>query len=60
MWDVAEDQAAVDLVRSMKDAQAAAEKLLKHAMDNFSTDNVTVLLVRLDVAGAGAGAASSK
>jgi len=44
----------------MKDAQAAAEKLLKHAMDNFSTDNVTVLLVRLDVAGAGAGAASSK
>ena len=60
LWDVAEDQAAVDLVRSMKDAQAAAEKLLKHAMDNFSTDNVAVMLVRLDVAGTGAGAASSK
>ncbi|KAH7075295.1 protein serine/threonine phosphatase 2C [Auriculariales sp. MPI-PUGE-AT-0066] len=49
LWDVAEDQQAVDLVRPVRDAQEATEKLLKHAMNNFSTDNVTVLVVRLDV-----------
>ncbi|EJD51682.1 protein serine/threonine phosphatase 2C [Auricularia subglabra TFB-10046 SS5] len=49
LWDVAEDQQAVDLVRSVHDAQEASAKLLKHAMANFSTDNVTVLVVRLDV-----------
>lgn len=45
---MAEDQQAVDLVRPIKDAQEASAKLLKHAMSNFSTDNVTVLIVRLD------------
>ncbi|KZV82537.1 protein phosphatase 2C [Exidia glandulosa HHB12029] len=48
LWDVAEDQQAVDLIRPIKDAQEASAKLLKHAMSNFSTDNVTALVVRLD------------
>lgn len=47
LWDVCEDQEAVDLVRFMQDAQAMAKKLLDHALAKFSTDNVTVVVVRL-------------
>ena len=46
LWDVCEDQEAVELVRHMQDAQAMAKKLLDHALAKFSTDNVTVITVR--------------
>jgi len=46
LWDVCEDQEAVELVRYMQDAQTMAKKLLDHALAKFSTDNVTVIVVR--------------
>ncbi|KAF7782548.1 hypothetical protein Agabi119p4_1924 [Agaricus bisporus var. burnettii] len=46
LWDVINDQPAVDLVRDMQDAQAASAKLLKHALSHHTTDNVTVIVIR--------------
>ncbi|KAH8083751.1 protein serine/threonine phosphatase 2C [Cristinia sonorae] len=46
LWDVVEDQAAVQLVRDVNDPRKAAEALLDHAYKNWSSDNVTVLVVR--------------
>ncbi|KAF8908754.1 phosphatase 2C-like domain-containing protein [Mucidula mucida] len=45
LWDVASDQAAVDLVREISDAQTASQKLLKYALSHHTTDNVTVCVV---------------
>ncbi|KAJ7594028.1 phosphatase 2C-like domain-containing protein [Mycena floridula] len=46
LWDVINDQAAVDLIREIDDAQVASQKLLKFALSHHTTDNVTVLVVR--------------
>lgn len=46
LWDVVSDQDAVDLVRGISDPKKAAEELLEHAYKKYSTDNVTVLVVR--------------
>jgi len=46
LWDVCEDQQAVDLIRSLQDAQEASKKLLDHAMGNYSTDNLSVMVIR--------------
>lgn len=46
LWDVIEDQAAVELVRNNPSAQDSADVLVRHALDNFSHDNVTVLVVK--------------
>jgi len=46
LWDVADDQTAVELIRDVKDPQKASEVLKKHALDNFSSDNISVLVVR--------------
>ncbi|OCH84684.1 protein serine/threonine phosphatase 2C [Obba rivulosa] len=46
LWDVIEDQKAVELVRGIVDPSKAAQFLLEHAYENYSTDNVTVLVVR--------------
>jgi protein phosphatase PTC1 len=46
LWDVMGDQAAIDLVRDVDDAQQASQKLLKHALSHHTTDNVTILVVR--------------
>lgn len=46
LWDVIEDQAAVELVRGTNDPKEAAELLMETAYKNYSTDNVTVLVVR--------------
>jgi len=51
LWDVVEDQAAVDLIRDCKTPQEAANILLKHALENFSHDNVTVLVVKFGASG---------
>ncbi|BEI90937.1 uncharacterized protein CcaverHIS019_0310070 [Cutaneotrichosporon cavernicola] len=44
LWDVCEDQDAVDLVRGVEDPQEASKKLLEHALGNYSTDNLSVML----------------
>ncbi|KAJ7462310.1 phosphatase 2C-like domain-containing protein [Mycena galericulata] len=46
LWDVTSDQAAVDLIHGIDDAQVASQTLLKDAMANHTSDNVTVLVVR--------------
>ncbi|KAI0070630.1 protein serine/threonine phosphatase 2C [Panus rudis PR-1116 ss-1] len=46
LWDVVDDQGAVSLVRGIADPKRAAEELLEYAYRKYSTDNVTVLVVR--------------
>lgn len=46
LWDVTSDQAAIELVREIQDAQTASHKLLRHALAHHTTDNVTVLVIR--------------
>ncbi|KAF9012316.1 phosphatase 2C-domain-containing protein [Cyathus striatus] len=46
LWDIVSDQNAIELVRGIEDAQAASEALLKHALNQHTTDNVTVIVVR--------------
>ncbi|RDB16946.1 Protein phosphatase 2C 1 [Hypsizygus marmoreus] len=46
LWDVVNDQGAIDLVRKIGDAQEASKKLLEHALAHHTTDNVTVVIVR--------------
>ncbi|KAI9087767.1 phosphatase 2C-like domain-containing protein [Phlyctochytrium arcticum] len=48
IWDVCLDQTAVDLVKKTADPQQASEDLLDHALENFSTDNLSVLTVKFD------------
>jgi protein phosphatase PTC1 len=48
LWDVCTDEKAVQLVRDVKDPRQAAQVLVNHALDNFSTDNLTCMVVRLD------------
>ncbi|KAG8986424.1 Protein phosphatase 2C 1 [Tulasnella sp. 427] len=51
LWDVIEDQPAVELIRDCATAQEAAETLVRHALDNFSHDNVTALVVKFNNVG---------
>ncbi|KNZ80542.1 Phosphatase 2C like protein [Termitomyces sp. J132] len=46
LWDVTNDQSAIDLVREIPDPQVASAKLLKYALSHHTSDNVTVLVVR--------------
>ncbi|KAJ3379924.1 Protein phosphatase 2C 1 [Entophlyctis sp. JEL0112] len=50
LWDVCSDQAAVDFLndgsRVSISPQAASEELLNHALDNFSTDNLSVMVIK--------------
>ncbi|KAH9485401.1 Protein PNS1 [Psilocybe cubensis] len=46
LWDVIGDQAAIDLVRDIEDAQQASSVLCQHALSHHTTDNVTVVVVR--------------
>ncbi|KAI8967416.1 phosphatase 2C-like domain-containing protein [Mycotypha africana] len=47
LWDVCEDQDAINLIKDIKDPQAASQKLLEHALANFSTDNLSIMVIRL-------------
>ncbi|KAI0320919.1 phosphatase 2C-like domain-containing protein [Amylostereum chailletii] len=47
IWDVLDDQMAVDLVRPIQDAQEAAETLVREATQRYTNDNVTVMVIRL-------------
>lgn len=46
LWDVCEDQPAVELIRNVEDPQEASKRLLDHAMTNYSTDNLSVMVIR--------------
>jgi len=48
LWDVIEDQAAVDLVKGLKNSDEMSAALLKYALTNGSKDNVSVLVLRLN------------
>ncbi|CCD22884.1 type 2C protein phosphatase PTC1 NDAI_0A07300 [Naumovozyma dairenensis CBS 421] len=42
LWDVIDDQDACELIQDIKDPKEAAKKLVKYALENGTTDNVTV------------------
>ena len=48
LWDVCSDQEAVDLIRNITDPQEASKLLVDHALARFSTDNLSVMIVRFD------------
>ncbi|OWZ58350.1 protein phosphatase [Cryptococcus neoformans 125.91] len=48
LWDVCSDQEAVEIVQLVTDPQEASKRLLDHAMSNFSTDNLSVMVVRFN------------
>jgi protein phosphatase PTC1 len=45
---VCSDQEAVDLIRNNQSPQAASKALVDHALSRFSTDNLSVMIVRFD------------
>ncbi|THH19969.1 hypothetical protein EW146_g1299 [Bondarzewia mesenterica] len=47
IWDVMEDQAAVDFVRRTHNPQDASTALLKEALKRYTNDNITVMVIRL-------------
>jgi protein phosphatase PTC1 len=46
VWDILSDQEAVDIVSPIADAQEAASFLVQYALQNGSTDNLSVMLIR--------------
>ncbi|KAI9216669.1 phosphatase 2C-like domain-containing protein [Blastocladiella britannica] len=46
VWDVMSDQEAVNLLLGLDDPRAAAELLVQQALENMSTDNLSVIVVR--------------
>ncbi|GJJ72866.1 protein phosphatase PTC1 [Entomortierella parvispora] len=47
LWDVCSDQEAVELIQEVADPTKASRLLLDHALQKFSTDNISVMVVRL-------------
>lgn len=47
LWDVVTPQAAIDFIKDETDVQLAAKKLVVKAIQDGSTDNLTVMVVRL-------------
>ncbi|OJJ51066.1 hypothetical protein ASPZODRAFT_55098 [Penicilliopsis zonata CBS 506.65] len=48
LWDVCNDQEAVDLIRNVTDAQEASKMLVDYALARFSTDNLSCMVIRFD------------
>lgn len=49
LWDIISDQDAVDLARTVDDAEKASRMLVEYALKNdnmISRDNVTVMVIR--------------
>lgn len=47
IWDVISDQEAIDLIKDETSAQKMSDKLLTTALKNGSTDNVSVVVIKL-------------
>ncbi|OLL26003.1 Protein phosphatase 2C 1 [Neolecta irregularis DAH-3] len=48
LWDVCTDQQAIDLIRDIKDPVVASEKLVAYALEQFTTDNLTCMVIHLN------------
>ena len=48
LWDVCQDQKAVELVRSLKSSKDMAKELVQYALKNGSQDNISVLILKLN------------
>ncbi|KAK4994775.1 mgpp2cl-1, protein phosphatase 2C-like protein 1, partial [Elasticomyces elasticus] len=48
LWDVISDQEAVDMIRNITDPQAASKLLVDNALARFSTDNLSIMVVRFE------------
>lgn len=46
LWDVCEDQKAVELVKTLEQANTMAATLVKYAKMNGSKDNVSVMVLK--------------
>ncbi|KAF9353132.1 Protein phosphatase 2C 1 [Mortierella sp. AD094] len=49
LWDVCTDQEAVELIKDVMCPTKASRVLLDHALQKFSTDNISVMVIRLGV-----------
>ncbi|KAG0203559.1 Protein phosphatase 2C 1 [Mortierella sp. GBA30] len=49
LWDVCSDQEAVELIKDVVCPSKASQILLEHALQKFSTDNISVMVVRLNI-----------
>lgn len=47
LWDVIEDQEACEIIKDIKDPNEAAKTLVRYALENGTTDNVTAMVVHL-------------
>jgi protein phosphatase PTC1 len=47
LWDVCDDNTAVQLIRDEPDPARASQMLVDHALENFSSDNLTCMVIRL-------------
>lgn len=47
LWDVIDDQEACELIQDIDDPNEAASVLVKYALNNGTTDNITVMVVML-------------
>ncbi|CAR25622.1 hypothetical protein ZYGR_0A01870 [Zygosaccharomyces rouxii] len=47
LWDVIDDQDACELIRDIKEPNEAAKTLVRYALENGTTDNVTAMVVYL-------------
>ena len=46
LWDVCEDQKALELCRSVENANTMATTLVKYAKMNGSKDNISVIVLK--------------
>lgn len=49
VWDVISDQEAIDLIKNIDNPQQASELLKDEALKRGSTDNISVIVVKLKV-----------
>lgn len=48
LWDVIDDQEACEMIKDMDNSDEAAKTLVRHALENGTTDNVTVMVIFID------------
>lgn len=47
LWDVIDDQEACEIIRNIREPNEAAKTLVRYALENGTTDNVTAMVVYL-------------
>jgi len=46
LWDVCQDQQAVDMIKNLNSSKDMAKTLVQYALKNGSQDNVSVLILK--------------